>query len=152
MIPVLVDSNVIVDFLAERAPFYDAARRLLAFSAFGDYGLWMSSSQVADVHYILSNGGRRSDLAAAHAALQGIRRLVHVCAPGEREVDLALESNWEDFEDALVYQAAVSVGARAIITRNARDFALSSIPALTPDEFFPWLEARLNITYDEVPY
>ena len=53
MIPVLVDSNVIVDFLAERAGFYEEARKLLVFSEFGDYAeLWMSSSQITDVHYI----------------------------------------------------------------------------------------------------
>ena len=68
MIPVLVDSNVIVDFLAERAGFYEEARKLLVFSEFGDYELWMSSSQITDVHYILSNGGRRSELPAARAA------------------------------------------------------------------------------------
>ena len=152
MIPVLVDSNVIVGFLAERAEFYEAARRLLVFSEFGNYGLWMSSTQITDVHYILSNGGRRSELVAARSALQGIRRFVHVCSPGEREVDLALDSNWEDFEDALVYQAAVSIGARVIITRNEKDFSLSSIPALSPTDFFPWFERHHGHYYEELPF
>ena len=152
MIPVLVDSNVIIDFLAERNGFYEAARRLLVFSELGDYELWMSSTQITDVHYILSNGGRRSELVAARSALQGIRRFIHVCSPGEREVDLALDSTWEDFEDALVYQAAVSIGARAIITRNEKDFSLSSIPALSPTDFFTWLDRRHNLTYDEIPF
>lgn len=152
MIPVLVDSNVIVDFLAERTGFYEEARRLLVFSEFGDYELWMSSSQITDAHYILSNGGRRSELSAARAALRGIRRLVRVCSPGEREVDLALDSTWEDFEDALVYQAAASIGARAIVTRNEKDFALSSIPALSPAAFFPWFEHRYGHHYEELPF
>lgn len=152
MIPVLVDSNVIVDFLAERTSFYEEARKLLVFSEFGDYELWMSSSQITDVHYILSNGGRRSELPAARAALRGIRRFVRVCSPGEREVDLALDSTWEDFEDALVYQAAVSIGARAIVTRNERDFSLSSIPALSPTAFFPWFEHRYGRYYEELPF
>lgn len=152
MIPVLVDSNVIVDFLAERAEFYEAARRLLVFSEFGDYELWMSSSQITDVHYILSNGGRRADLPAARAALRGVRRLVSVCSPGEREVDLALDSTWEDFGDALVHQAAVSIGAHAIVTRNERDFSLSSIPALSPADFFPWFERHHGHHYEELPF
>ena len=152
MIPILVDTNVIVDVLAEREGFYDAARKLLAFSEFGDYGLWMSSSQLTDLHYILSNGGRRSEQAAARAAILGVRRFVRVCAPSEREVDLALESAWDDFEDSLVHQAAVSIGARAIITRNAADFTASSIPVFSPAEFFSWLERRHNLHYEEIDF
>lgn len=152
MIPILVDTNVIVDVLAEREGFYDAARKLLAFSEFGDYGLWMSSSQLTDLHYILSNGGRRSEQAAARAAVLGVRHFVRVCAPGEREVDLALASAWDDFDAALVYQAAMSIGARAIVTRNAGDYAASSIPVLSPTEFFSWLERLHNVYYEEIDF
>ena len=144
----LVDSNVLLDFLATREPFYEAARELLVFAAAGDYELWMSPSQVTDLFYVLSGGGRAARAPAAREALLGLRRVVHVCPLGEEEVDRALESGWDDFEDSLVHQAALAVGARAIVTRNARDFARSSVPALPPDEFRAWARRRAHVEYD----
>ena len=152
MIRVLVDSNVLVDFLARRGDFYELARKLMVFAEMGDYELWVSSSQVTDVFYVLSNGGRASCAPAAREALLALRRFVRVCAPGEREVDRALESDWPDFEDALVYQVATSIDASVIVTRNARDFERSAIPARTPEEFFSWMERRNHVAYDEVAF
>ena len=43
MMRVLVDTNVLIDFLAQRAPFFDEARKLLVFAAMGDYELWALS-------------------------------------------------------------------------------------------------------------
>ena len=150
MIRVLVDSNVLVDFLVRRGDFYGLARKLMVFAEMGDYELWMSSSQVTDVFYVLSNGGRPSCVSAARDALRALRRFVRVCAPGEREVDRALDSDWPDFEDALVYQVATSIDAAVIVTRNARDFGRSAIPVRTPEEFFSWMERHNHVAYDEI--
>ena len=150
MIRVLVDSNVLVDFLARRGGFYELARRLMIFAEMGDYELWASSSQVTDIFYVLSNGGRPSCTPAAREALLALRRFVRVCAPGEREVDRALESDWPDFEDALAYQVATSIDASVIVTRNARDFGRSAIPVRTPEEFFSWMERRNHVSYAEI--
>ena len=70
MIRVLVDSNLLVDFLARRGDFYGLARKLMVFAEMGDYELWMSSSQVTDIFYVLSNGGRPSCAPAAREALR----------------------------------------------------------------------------------
>lgn len=150
MIRVLVDSNVLVDFLARRAGFYALARKLMVFAEMGDYELWMSSSQVTDVFYVLSSGGKASCAPAAREALAALRRFVHVCAPGEREVDRALGSAWTDFEDALVYQVATSIDASVIVTRNGCDFARSAIPVCTPEEFFSWMTRHCHVAYEEV--
>lgn len=152
MIRVLVDSNVLVDFLARRGGFYELARRLMVFAEMGDYELWVSSSQVADIFYVLSNGGRAASAPAARDALLAFRRFVRVRAPGEREVDRVLESDWPDFEDALVYQVATGIDASVIVTRNVRDFERSAIPVRTPGEFFSWVEQRNHVTYAEIQF
>ena len=71
MIPVLVDSNVIVDFLAERAGFYEEARKLLVFSEIGDYELWMSSSQITDVRTVPSDKLRDATEVGAQRSRHG---------------------------------------------------------------------------------
>lgn len=152
MIRVLIDTNILVDFLARREPFYGPARSLMVFAAMGDYELWMSASQVADLFYILSNGGARSSSEACKAALRGLRAIVHVAAPGEREVDAALAAPWEDFEASLVCQTAIGLEAQAIVTRNGRDFTHSPIPVFDVDAFFEWMEHVHHVAYGEIRF
>lgn len=47
----------------------------------------------------------------------------------------ALAARWNDGEDCIQYQSALSAGCDYILTRNKKDFALSTIPAMTPEEF-----------------
>ena len=152
MMRVLVDTNVLIDFLAQRAPFFDEARKLLIFAEMGDCELWASASQISDIFYVLSEGGKASKTDAAKAALISLRGIIRICAPGEEETDKALESTWSDFKDALLYQAAMSLGARCIITRNTQDFILSSLPVYTCQQFFTWMEQKHHLAYKELTF
>ncbi len=151
MIRALVDTNVLFDYLTGREPFYAPARKLMIFANMGDYELWMSSSQMVDLISLLSPGGG-IERTTAEMSIRKLRRVVRVCTIGADEVDKALESQWSDFEDALVYQAAMSVGARCIVTRNERDFALSSIPVFDCDGFFKWMEEKSHLSYELVDF
>lgn len=152
MIRALVDTNVLIDFLARRQPFYSDARRLMAFAYMGDYELWMSASQVTDIFYILSHGGRKSEADAARAALRALRQDVRVYAPGEDDVDAAIDSAWPDFEDALVYQAAARIGARVIVTRDGEGLSSSPIRALDVPGFFEWMQGHMHVAYEEIRF
>lgn len=152
MIRVLVDTNILVDFLAQRRPFYSDARRLLVFAYMGDYELWMSASQVSDLFYILSHGGRKSEVGPVKEMLLALRRDVHVYALGEDDVDSAIDSTWPDFEDALVYQAASKIGARIIVTRDADGFSSSPIQVADVQGFFDWMEAHERVRFDEIDF
>lgn len=152
MIRALVDTNILIDFLAQRKPFFADARKLMVFAYMGDYELWASSSQMTDLFYILSHGGRESEAAPAKRALRALRQNVHVYAPDEDDIDCALASDWDDFEDSLVYQAAVKIGARLIVTRNADDFAASTVKAVSPAEFFAWMEKFGRRAYAEIDF
>lgn len=79
----LLDTNVVVDYLNEREPFYEKARLLMIGGRVGEFELWVSSSQVTDLVYILSNGGRASEMDAAMGQLRGLRTFVNVFAASE---------------------------------------------------------------------
>ena len=118
----------------------------------GDYELWASASQISDIFYVLSEGGKASKTDAAKAALINLRGIIKICAPGGEETDKALESTWSDFKDALLYQAAMSLEARCIITRNTQDFTLSSLPVYTCQQFFTWMEQKHHLTHKELTF
>ncbi|MGE9911658.1 type II toxin-antitoxin system VapC family toxin [Atopobiaceae bacterium SGI.236] len=148
---VVVDSNVLIDYLKERDGFA-LARKLLVFSEMGDYGLWMSASQATDLFYIMTSGGRKTLSAQVRDMIRCLRKSVGVLPITQREVDLALDSGWEDFEDSVLHQAAVNNGASAIVTRDARGFVRSAIPVLDPEEFFEWMERKNGIAYEEITF
>ena len=50
-------------------------------------------------------------------------------------VNKALDSNFEDFEDAIQHLIAKRYNCEAIITRNIRDYKHSDIPVFTPDQY-----------------
>lgn len=150
-VDVVVDSNVLIDYLKERDGFA-LARKLLVFSEMGDYGLWMSASQATDLFYIMTSGGRKTLSAQVRDMIRCLRKSVGVLPITQREVDLALDSGWEDFEDSVLHQAAVNNGASAIVTRDARGFMRSAIPVLVPEEFFEWMERKNGIAYEEITF
>ncbi len=146
----LVDSNIIIDALVRRAPFDESARLLIALGMLGEFELWVSISQLTDIFYVLSEGGKRSWAEQAKHRMRELRRAVRVCSLGEREADAALASTWADFEDSCVHQAAVKMQVDAIITRNKKDFVLSSIRVLDCEELFALIEAQDHVSYAEL--
>lgn len=148
----LVDTNVLIDYLSMREPFYDEARLLMIVGRVGEFELWMTSSQVTDLIYILSDGSKQSLMPSVLERLRGLRTFVEVFAVGGAEVDRMLASAWKDPEDALMFESALSLKADAIITRNAKDFESSLVRAMTAREFFNWLRDEKGVDYQEVVF
>lgn len=146
----LVDTNIIVDVLRKRPHDYEASRLLLALGSLHEFELWVSPSQLSDLFYILTSGGKRHLAEPVGEELVDVLSFVRVCSFGHDEALSALSCGFDDLKDALVYQAARAVKAEAIITRNQKDFAQSSIPAFSSVEFFEWLSTVRNVHYAEV--
>ena len=125
----LLDTNVVVDYLNEREPFYEKARLLMIGGRVGEFELWISSSQVTDLVYILSNGGRTSEMDAAMGQLRGLRTFVNVFAASEREVDVMLAASWHDSEDYLLYEIALALRADASSRETSPTFPKASFPS-----------------------
>lgn len=143
----LVDTNILMDVYLDRTPFSEPAELMLALGLVGELELWSSSSQITDAFYLLSEGGKRSLADRTRSIIKKTRKGVRVCSVGEQEIDAALDSPWEDFEDACLYQCALKVGADAIITRNKSDYLRSSIKVFDCDELFAYLKLERNIDY-----
>ena len=146
----LLDTNVVIDFLHEREPYYDKARLLMTAGRVGEFDLWITSSQVTDLIYILSEGGKRLLLSHVLEQLRGMRTFVNVHAVSDREVDRMLAASWKDPEDSLIFESALEMRADAIVTRNRKDFESSVIKVVDCDEFFVWMRKDFGLDYEEV--
>lgn len=128
---ILVDSDVVLDLLLARSPYFPAAARL--FTAFQEERLegYVSSLAFSNLFYILRKQSSGLD---AVALLRKLRLITRVAPVDERVVDLALAADFNDFEDAIQYFAAVEHGLDAIVTRNRRDYRSAKIPVLSAEE------------------
>lgn len=148
----LVDTNVLIDFLSVRKPFYDEACLLMVAGRVGEFELWMTSSQMTDLVYILSNGGKQALMPSVLERLRGLWTFIEVFAVGGAQVDRMLSSAWNDPEDALMFESALSLRADAIITRNVKDFESPLVRAMTAREYFDWLRDVHGIDYREIAF
>jgi predicted nucleic acid-binding protein len=128
---VFIDSDVILDLLLAREPFFPAATRLFSLVQEEKIEGCVSALIFSNLSYILR---KRMPAAKALAALRKLRLLTSVVPVDERTIDLALASSFTDFEDAIQYYAALSFEVEAIVTRNHQDYKAATLPILTAEE------------------
>ena len=127
-----LDTNIVIDLLAHRMPFYTEAANLFSLADKKKIKLSISALCLADVNYILS---RQNPEAEVRKILRKFKVLVNVLPLDDKISDLALNSEFRDFEDAIQYFTAISYDQDLIITRNQQDFKESKIPVMTAGEF-----------------
>jgi predicted nucleic acid-binding protein len=129
---VLLDTNIVMDLLARRMPFYLEAAELFSLADKRKIRLALSSLSLANTHYVLS---KYSPEPEARKIIRNFKVLVQVLSFDDKIADLALNSDFRDFEDAIQYFTAIENGQDAIITRNMSGYRESIIPVLTAREF-----------------
>ena len=129
---VLVDTIIVVDLLTKRSEFYAPASKLFTFADNKKVQLSVSSLTFANTYYLLS---RDLDSKTAKEILRKFKLLVKVLPIDDKIIDLSLNSDFKDFEDAIQYFSAIENKQEIIITRNLKDFKLSKLPVMTADDY-----------------
>ena len=128
-----IDTNIVLDLLAEREPFYVAAAKLFSLADKEEATLIVSSLTFANTNYILT---KMKGAILAREILTKFKVLVIVGALTDKIVELSLnDKSFKDFEDGLQYYTALEHQADIIITRNLKDFKTSKIPVMTADSY-----------------
>ena len=129
----LIDTCVIVDVLQKREPFYKAAMDIvLAISNRRCLGV-LTAKSVTDVYYILRRSIHNEE--EVRKLLRILFTLFDVEDTFSTDCQLALGSPMKDYEDAIMVQTAVRVGADCTVTRNLKDYRLSALPVFSPEDF-----------------
>ena len=130
---VFIDTNVIIDLLAKKEPFYHESLQLFSLADSKQIELTISALSLINTHYILNDVMKLKD---TRSIIGKFKVLVESYALNDKVIDLALNDlNFKDFEDGIQYYTALESQANSIITRNLRDFKHSTIPVMTPKEF-----------------
>ena len=132
MIKIFIDSDIVLDLLAERKPHYIFAAKLFTLADKNKVQAFTSPIVFSNVHYILSK------LTSNALSLQSLRKLktfVKVLPVDEKVIEQSLNSEFRDFEDAIQYHTSVNNNIKFIITRNKADYKKSKIIVCTAEEF-----------------
>ncbi len=129
---VFLDTNVLLDFLLDRAPFNNNIAEIIEHTMKESIDLCVSSITVTDTNYIIS---RAEGAKIANKKTNEILKLVTVENVGESTVQRASNSKFKDFEDGVQNFCAIEAQHKIIVTRNVKDFRESSLAVMTPKEF-----------------
>jgi predicted nucleic acid-binding protein len=129
---VFVDTNILVDLIADRRPFSKFAVQIFSKAEERKIKLYTSSHSIATTHYLLKKYIDEKEL---REILHNILDYLNVIAIDQDVIKKGLKSKHKDFEDALQIISAYSIEKLdCIVTRNVKDFKGSEILVLTPEE------------------
>jgi predicted nucleic acid-binding protein len=136
---VLIDTNILLDVLQKRPPYYDYSSRVWSLVEQKAVVGYVSIISFNNIFYIL-----RKQVGAIQA-LEGVKvtRAIFTCVPfDEQALDRAIVAPTRDFEDAIQAAASARVNADLIVTRNVKDFVGLGVHAVSPDEFLALFRIR----------
>ncbi len=130
---VFLDTNIVLDFLGEREPFFQDAAKIFELWRTEALQLSLSVLTIVNCAYILHKAY------STETMMQKINWLCHsfeITPIDKWSIIQAINNAGFDFEDSVQYFSALSYHPDVIITRDKKGFANADIPVMTPSEFF----------------
>ena len=128
---VLIDTNVALDLLLNRQPHYENAAIIFTLSKNKLIKSYISASSITDIFYLAQ---KEQGKITAKEALKRILNGFYPATVTDSDVYKAIDLDWEDFEDSVQYIVGDGLSVDYIVTRNIKDYALSPIKAVTPEQ------------------
>ena len=132
MSSLFLDTNVLLDLLGERVPFFDSIAKVATLADQKKLSIVVSPLSFTTIDYVLNK------YETSESVLNKLRKfkiICEVCEVNDETISKALTSSFKDFEDAVQYFTALQSNCSIIITRNGKDFKNSTIPVMTAEEY-----------------
>ena len=134
-----LDTNVVIDLLGEREPFYESVAKIATLADKGKIQLIVSALTYSTVFYLLS---KFEDKEVVKEKMRKFKVIAETSDLTDKIIDKGLASKFRDFEDSLQYYCAIGAESSILITRNEKDFKESELPVFTPDEYLNSLKIK----------
>lgn len=135
----LFDTNVVLDVLLDREPFATIGAHLFSHVERGTLPGYICATTVTTIHYLT---GKALGADQARQKIRHLLRLFEVAPVNRAILEAALASRLADFEDAVMHESALHVGAEGIVTRDPAGFKGARLPVFVPDELWKALQTR----------
>lgn len=135
---ILIDTNIILDYLLEQEPFLQDAEMLFQGIDSGQLIGYVTATTLTDIFYIARRQTQSIEL--ARQAISTTLAIMVICSVNRAILEAAFASGLADFEDAVQIYCAVYQGLDAIVTRDMKGFSNSAIPVLSVRQLLEQLE------------
>ncbi len=130
------DTNVLLDVLAKREPFYRDALQLWSLAERRELHGYISTLSLNNVYYIVRKWGGKQK---AQEALVILRDIFDLVAEDHHIVNQSIDAGMNEFEDAVQFCSAIRINADYLVTRNPKHFPVTAMPVILPDELIALL-------------
>ena len=138
---ILVDTNVLLDVLAKREPYYEDSATIWSLAEVGQIEAYVSAISFNNVFYIVR---KLEGVEKAFEAMKILRDLFMPVAPDAQIINQAIDAKMKDFEDAIQYVSAIRAQVDFLVTRNPDDFPHEPIVICSPAEFLALHESEAD--------
>ena len=138
---IFMDTNVVIDFLANRQPFSLDAARLFNMSVEGRIKIYISAVSYNNIYYVLRQSLTNN---ATIKLLESLADITEITDVNDQVIRQSLKTDFKDYEDAIQYYSALTIPTvNFIVTRNTKDFKKSSLPVLTSIEAIALINSEM---------
>lgn len=130
---ILIDTNILLDYLLTREPFYEAASNIVSICVDGKVKGCIAAHSISNMFFIL-----RKD----YNVKERREILINLCSIFDIEgidkgklISGLQNEDFSDFEDCLQMECAKVYGAEYIVTRNIDDYKASEVKAILPKDY-----------------
>jgi len=130
---ILIDTNVLLDYILNREPFCEDAKEILLLCIDGKIKGCIAAHSIPNMFFILRknyNEKERREILSSLCSMFDIEGIDKV-----KLLSGLKNEDFSDFEDCLQMECAKSYGAEYIVTRNVTDYSSSDIKAIEPNEY-----------------
>ena len=136
---IFIDTDVILDFLTGRQPFAMNAAVIFTLSVERKISTFISPLTFSNCYYVMRKVAKHEKIINK---LTDLLEITDISSMNKQTIELALKSDFKDFEDALQnFSATHNDKIDVIITRNLKDYKHSEIAVMSPEIFLKSLSA-----------
>ncbi len=136
---ILIDTNVVLDFLLDREPFIEDAEILFQRIDADQIDGFIAATTLTNIYYIVR---KAEGFKVAQETIAQILADLQICPVDRQILEYSVALNFRDFEDAVQCACAIAQNVDAIVTRDPKDFVNSTIPVLSPRQLRDQLASR----------
>lgn len=138
---IVFDTNIVLDVLLIREPYAQMSINLFDAVVSQEIEGYLCATTLTTIDYLVA---KRQDKLKARELVRRLLELFSVTEVNEAVLAKAVNSDFSDFEDAVLYQASCYASVDGIVTRNAKDFKTALLPIYSPDELWQLIQQGIN--------
>ncbi len=130
---ILIDTNVLLDYLLEREPFFEDAKGIMVSCVEGNTKGCIAAHSIPNMFFILRkdyNAKERREILSNLCSILDVEGI-----DKSKLLSGLANEDFSDFEDSLQMECAKAYGANYIVTRNVSDYLVSDVKAIEPKDY-----------------